>query len=274
MNRTAPETIKMKKWMRKSTINFFGRNKDAIGAPSFVPLCNKMVVDVMTTGFEVITRDTHFITCRARQILANNITGKIYQEDDLFKAETELNTHFENTHEFFDSRIQQGEQKLEMGGFSLSEIQRLVTNYETITVTNGVTQYLDILAKADHYLTVLQYLWVTSELSDSPDEAMRVKLNCEREVRQVLFNMTRISNLHYNNIRRLCSAIVEKRQQERAAQSERDKARNAQKKAEEEAKKIASAKRKEQNRKRREQEKAKQKEAAQQDMNQLAQATA
>ena len=274
MNRTAPETIRMKKWMRKSTINFFVRNKDAIGAPNFVSFCNKMVVDAMTTGFEVITRDTYFITCRARQILANNVTGDIYQEDELFKAETELNTHFENTHEFFDSRIQQGEQKLEMGGFSLSEIQRLVTNYETITVSNGVTQYLDILAKADHYLTILQYLWVTSELSDNPDEAMRVKLNCEREVRQTLFNMTRISNLHYNNIRRLCSAIVEKRQQEREAQSERDKARDAKRKSEEKARKIASEKRKEQNRKRREEEKAQQKAAAQKDMDKLAQTKA
>ena len=47
-------------------------------------------------------------------------------------------------------------------------------------MTNGVTQYLDIIAKADYYLSILHYLWVTSELSDSPDEARRVKLNTER----------------------------------------------------------------------------------------------
>ena len=63
MNRPNPQLVRMKKWMRKSTINFLERNKDVIAAPGFVPLCNKMIVDVMATGFEVVARDTHFITC-------------------------------------------------------------------------------------------------------------------------------------------------------------------------------------------------------------------
>ena len=57
MNRPNPQLVRMKKWMRKSTINFLERNKDVIAAPGFVPLCNKMIVDVMATGFEVVARE-------------------------------------------------------------------------------------------------------------------------------------------------------------------------------------------------------------------------
>lgn len=237
MNRPTPQLIKLKKWMRKSTINFFERNQDVIAAPSFVPLCNQMIVDVMSTGFEVISRDTHFITCRSRQILSHNLKGDVFKEDEIFAAELAMDDHFNRLHDYFDTRIEQGEKKLEMGGFSPNEMQRLVNNYETKTVTNGVTQYLDILAKADYYITLLHYLWVTSELSDNPDEARRVKLNTEREVRHHLFGISRASNTHYNNIRRICNGVVEKRRQERLAQAERDR----QKAAEKEAKRLAAA---------------------------------
>lgn len=272
MNRTTPQLIKMKKWMRKSSINFFDRNTDVIAAASFVPLCNKMVIDVLTTGFEVITRDTHFVTCRARQILAQNLKGDIYQEDEIFKAESALNAHLNQIHDYFDTRIRQGEQKLELGGFSTNEIQRLVTNYETMTVTNGVTQYLDILAKADHYMTILQYLWVTSELSDDPNEAMRVKLNTEREIRQHLFGITRASNTHYNNIRRLCNGVLELRKKERAEQAERDRKRSNEKKAkaaEAEARRKDAQQRKDEQREKREASKEQNLAAAQVDMNVL-----
>ncbi len=257
MNPTTPKLIRMKKWMRKSTIDFFGRNPDVIGASGFVPLCNKMIVDVMSTGFEVVTRDTHFITCRARQILSQNVTGDIFREDEIFKCESEINALFERTHDYFDTRITQGEQKLEMSGFGPNEIQKLVANYETITVTNAVTHYLDILAKADHYITILQYLWVTCELSDNSDEAMRVKLNIEREVRHLLFSITRATNTHYNNIRKLCNGVLEIRRTERAAQAQRDRERTNAKKAKEaarEAKRIAAAARRAEQAQAREQE--------------------
>ncbi|TXT28210.1 MAG: hypothetical protein FD131_3343 [Rhodocyclaceae bacterium] len=274
MNRPTPQLIKMKKWMRKSTVNFFERNPDVIGAPSFVPICNKMIADVLSSGFEVVTRDTHFITCRSRQILSQNLTGDIFQEDEIFKAESAMNAHFERLHDYFDTRIQQGEQKLELGGFGSSEIQKLVTNYETMTVTNGVTQYLDILAKADHYITILQYLWVTSELSDNPDEAMRVKLNTEREVRHHLFGITRASNTHYNNIRRICNGVVERRRQERANQAERDRQRAAERKIKAEQaearRQAESQQRKDERRQRRDTERAQNLAAAQNELNSLA----
>lgn len=274
MNRPTPQLIRMKKWMRKSTINFFERNPDVIAAPSFVPLCNKMIAEVLSSGFEVITRDTHFLACRARHILKSNLTGEVFQEDELLKAESELNAHFDSIHEYFDTRIRQGEQKLELGGFGLNEIQKLVTNYETYTVTNGVTQYLDILAKADHYITILQYLWVTSELSDNPDEAMRVKLNAEREVRHHLFAITRASNTHYNNVRRLCNGVVEKRRAERQQQAERDRKRNQVRKAREEEAELKRQagieQRREAKRQRRLEEKQQKLASAQADMNNLA----
>ena len=218
-----PQIIRMKKWMRNSSIDFFERNKDAIAAPGYVSLCNPMIVEVMSTGFEVISRDTHFITIRARAILSRNLSQKIYNEEEIFAAEMAMDKQFDQLHEYFDTRIEQGEKKLEAAGFGVSQMQRLVQNYETRAVTNGVTQYLDIIAKADYYITILHYLWITSELSDNPDEARRVKLNTEREVRKQLFGITRASNVHYNNIRRICQGVIEKRQAQRKAQSERDR---------------------------------------------------
>lgn len=231
MNRPAPQLIPMKQWMRRSSINFFERNPDAIGAPGFVPLCNRIVVDVLAAGFEVFSRDTFFVTCRARQILTQNLKGDVFQENEIFQAEAALNAHLEDMHEYFDTRIEQGERKLELGGFGPGDIQKLVAHYETKSVTNAVTQYLDILAKADHYVTMLHYLWLIGELSDSPDESMRVKLNTEREVRQHLFGITRASTIHYDNIRRICNGVVDRRRQERSAQAERDRKRTAEFKA-------------------------------------------
>ena len=274
MNIATPKLIRMKKWMRKSSIDFFNRNPDVIGAAGFVPLCNDMIVKVMSTGFEVITRDTHFITCRSRQILAQNLTGDIYQESEIFKAESALNALFERTHEYFDTRITQGEQKLAMGGFGMNEIQKLVSNYETKTVTNAVTQYVDILGKADHYLTILQYLWVTCELSDDQDEALRVKLTIEREVRHVLFAITRASNIHYNNIRKLCNGVVEARRAERAKQAQRDrelaKARQERTEAKKAEQALAREQQREEKRLRREAEKSQNLKSAQVDMDSLA----
>lgn len=224
MNQQMPQLIRMGKWMRKSTIQFFERNPDAIAAPGFVPLSSKMIADVLRSGFEVLSRDSFFITCRAREILLENVKGNIVNETDIFQAETSLNTLFERLHEYFDTRIQQGEQKLEYAGFGMNEVNRHVTNYETKSVTNTVTQYLDVLAKADLYMTILQYLWLTGELSDNPDEAMRAKLNAERDIRQQLFTITRVSNANYNNIRRICNGVLELRRVERATQAARDRA--------------------------------------------------
>ena len=273
MNRPDPQLIPMKKWMRKSSVNFWDRNKDVIAVPGFFPLCNRMVVDVMATGFEVVARDTHFITCRARQILTENLAGDIYREDEILKAERELHAHLENIHEYFDTRIAQAEQKLEIAGFGPNGIQKLAANYETITVTNQLTQYLDILAKADHYVTLLHYLWVTGELSDSPDEALRVKLNAEREIRQQLFGITRASNIHYNNVRRLCNGVVERRRAERQAQSERDRKREAARKAKEQQE-AEIARRREEKRQGREAERKQALADAQNDMDTLSVANA
>lgn len=223
MSHQTPQLIRMAKWMRKSTIGFFERNPDAIAVPGFIPLGNKIVINAISTGFEVLSRDSFFITCRAREILTENVKGNIVNETDIFQAESSLNTMFERVHEYFDARIKQGEQKLEFAGFGLTEITRHTANYETRSVTNAATQYIDVLAKADMYLAVLQYLWLTGELADNPDDAMRHKLNAERDVRQQLFNIIRVSNGHYNNIRRICNGVLELRRTEREAQAAKDR---------------------------------------------------
>lgn len=276
MAQPTPKLIPIAKWMKKSSMHFFERNPSALAAPGFVPLCNQMVLDIMATGFEPFSRDTYYITCRARMILSNNLKSDVYQEDEVFKAETAINTHLDRLHNYFDTRIAQGEQKLELGGFGSDEIQRLVTNYETRSVTNAVTQYLEILAKADLYLTILHYLWVTSELSDSPDEAMRVKLNTEREVRQNLFGIGRFSSQHFRNIQRICNGVLDERQKDRERQSERDKAKAAERvkrQEEEKAQRQAAAEqRRNESREKRKSAKTQAISTAQSDMDSLSEA--
>ena len=234
------QIIPLKKWMKKSSLFFFDRNPDALAAPGFVSLSNGESVKIMSAGYEPICRNTFFISCRARQILSDNLSRKVYSEDEIFKAERSINALLEKMHEYFDTRIQQGEQKLELGGFQVDEMQRIVSNYETKTVTNAVTQYLDLISKADVYLTILHYLWLTSELSDNSDECMRVKLNTEREVREHLYGVTRFAQAQYEIVRKICNGVLEKRRLEREKQSERDRLRNQEKAAE--AAKKAEAK--------------------------------
>jgi hypothetical protein len=193
-----------------------------------------MVVDVMSTGFEVVTRDTFFITSRARQILSNNLKLKVYNQDEIFKAEQDLNMLFECAHEHFDACIAQGEARLRESGFDIGGMQNPRQNYQTITATQYVTQYIDLLAKADYYLSIVEYLWIVGELADDPGESMRVKLNTEREARKQLFGITRASTQYYNNLRRICNGVIELRHKARAEQAERDRKLAAEKKAQSE----------------------------------------
>ncbi|MBK7424733.1 MAG: hypothetical protein IPJ48_17535 [Propionivibrio sp.] len=71
--------------------------------------------------------------------------------------------------------------------------------------------------------------WLTSELSDNPDEAMRVKLKTEWEIRENLFNITRFTQSQYSTVRRICNGVIEQRRLEREQQSERDRQRHLQK---------------------------------------------
>ncbi len=103
-------------------------------------------------------------------------------------------------------------------------------------------------------------------------------LTIEREVRHVLFAITRASNIHYNNVRRICNGVVERRRAERQAQAERDRKREAARKAkheEAEAKRQAEiTRRREEKRQRRESERKQALEVAQNDMDTLAVANA
>ena len=82
MNKQMPQLIRMKKWMRKSTINFFRAQPGRSGAPGFVPIGHQMIADVCLWGLKAISRDTYFVTCRSRQILSNNLKGNVYKEEE------------------------------------------------------------------------------------------------------------------------------------------------------------------------------------------------
>lgn len=227
MSNNAPQLIPMKKWMRNSSLKFFERNPEAIGAPGFVSLSNPIIVNVLSTNFEPFTRDTYYITVRARSILSENRTRREYREDELFQAEMALATYLDRLNEYFDTRIEQGMQKLQLNGFGESAIKRVLTNYETISVHAYVTQFIDILAKADFYLAIIHYLWLTGELSDSMGEATRLKLTTENETRDTLYELTRLSIKHSQNIQRIVTGAIEQRNAKRAKQAQKDQRRKA-----------------------------------------------
>ena len=125
----------------------------------------------------------------------------------------------------------------------LDNWQRLENHYETETFTPATTHYLEIAAKADLYLSILHHLWATGELADSPDDAQRVKLRAENEVRANLYSLSRLSNSHLHNVQRICNAVIQQKAIQRKKQAEQDRmiaAKIAKRNAQREANQLAA----------------------------------
>lgn len=225
--------IPQDEWMKRSNLRFFKRLDASMMVPQVVGLSHEVIVRMLRTQFEVVSRDVHYITIAARQILSDRVSAKIFQEDEILKAEKEVFKAFEAANNYFDTRITQAEQLLRESGMSdLSMRSGAVRLYEAYCSTRTATKWLELLKKADQYLTLNYQLWVTGEIGPSnwtDGEALAAKLNNERESRVTITQLARKVNQQFTVIRQLVSRILEQRANEeserRRQQSERDKAK-------------------------------------------------
>lgn len=221
----AEKAIPMKDWMQHSTLNFFGRNPNTVMARQRVSIARDPVARILRRSFEAISRDAHYITIKSRLILSDRVSSKIYQEEEVFKAEAAINEHLERINDYFDRCIKQAETKLRAAGYDPNAVERKALTYEAMCTTRTATEYLQLLAKADIYLVLHEFLWIAGELSDSPQEALKARLNNEREVRNHLHSVSRATTKQFNIIRRICKGVLDERSEQRNQQSKRDRSR-------------------------------------------------
>lgn len=227
--------IPQEMWLKKSTITFFKRNQATVMAPQVIHLCSNDVVRTMTSTFEVVSRDAHYITIAARTILADRVSRKIYQEEEIFKAEQEIARQFERVHDYLDKMIVQSEEKIRLGGNDPDAIPTNTQAYGARCSTRASKEYLDLLKKADLYLTLLDYLWIMGELSDTQAEALAARLANQRAVRSQLLSIPKKTTAQFQIINRICKGVMDQRKTERSEQSGRDKRR-----AQEEKQRLAA----------------------------------
>lgn len=224
------EPIRQSAWMARSTINFSKKNRSIVRIAEVVHLASDLVAKVMSRTFEVVSRDAHYITVAARAILSDRVSGKIYQEDEVFKAELAISEQFTRINDYFDRRIEQAKQRIRLAGADPDTVFARRIAYEAECTTRTATDYLQILAKADIYLMLHEFLWIKGELSDmsdNPVEALRAKLNNEREVRSHLLSIPRKTTNQFQIVHRICRCVMNQRQEQRQEQSNRDKKRHA-----------------------------------------------
>lgn len=232
MNPTQIEMIPIQEWLKFSRIKFFKRHPEAQFVTGYLQISNPLIVKLLESGFEVVTRSTYYINIIARRMLTDLVTMKIYSEEEIFEVEEAIHASIMEVHQYFDVRIAQAEKKINAAGFDVNGIQRLCKNYETQTVTNTVAQYLEVLSKADYYLSLLGYLWITGELSDSPSEAMRIKLTAEHDTRVHLFNLVRFTNKCEARLRSLVDRTRNETHQKREEAMKKKQIQKQQKKKE------------------------------------------
>ncbi|MCL4682717.1 MAG: hypothetical protein KJZ92_15795 [Rhodocyclaceae bacterium] len=227
--------IPQEMWLKKSTITFFKRNQATVMAPQVIHLCSSDVIRTMASTFEVVSRDCHYITIAARTILADRVSRKIYQEEEVFKAEQEIARQFERVNDYFDKMIAQAGEKIRLSGNDPAAIPSNLQAYGARCSTRASKDYLDVIKKADMYLTLIDYLWIMGELSDTQTESLNARLSNQRAARSQILSIPKKTTAQFQLINRICKGAMEQRQQERRAQSERDKQR-----AQEEKQRVAS----------------------------------
>jgi hypothetical protein len=215
MNGNASNPIPMSAWMHHSTIRFVERNPEATMVPKRVPISNETVFRAMSTTYEPVMRDTYFVNVVARRILSHRVSGKVYQEEEIFKAEQKIMKVFERVNGYFDTRIAQAEQKLQLAGYDADDLLARARSktYEFESPTGLTNDYISLLIKANIYMVHNANLWAAGELGNSPAEALAAKLNNEREVRGQLFAVSRATTSAYNELRQLVNRVVEERRE-------------------------------------------------------------
>lgn len=218
-------------WIARSNLRFFKRLEAPLLISQTVGLSNEGILRVLRDHFEIVSRDAYYISIIARQILSDKVSDKIYQEEEVLKAEREVFKSFQHANAYFDTRIKQAEQVLsESGGLDLGIKPGTVKQYEAWCTTRTATKWLELLKKADHYLTLNYHLWVLGELvpaNATEGEALAAKLNNERGARSELANLRRSLAHQFATIRTLVNRVAAQRDAElevrRREQSERDR---------------------------------------------------
>lgn len=223
MAQDSNDVVEQKDWMARSTLKFFERNKDALMARRVVELGSDLAKKVLSRTWEPVSRDAHYITKQSRAILADRVSQKIYQEDEIFKAETAITAEFGRINDYLDRRIEQANQKLAHAGEDPGSIICQTERFAALCSTRVATDWLNLIAKADVYLRLHEYLYIIGELSDVQNEALRAKLTNERDIRNNLHSLPRKTMSQFTVIRRICSGAIEQRKVEREQQSTRDK---------------------------------------------------
>jgi hypothetical protein len=229
--------VPQNEWIAKTNMKFFKylTQQGVVMVPQELALGSQSVVfPILRKQWEVVSQNAYYINITARRRLADRVSNKVYQEEELFKAEQAIGKAFEEAHEYFDRRIAQAEQIFESCGMNpdISAIFRPVY-YEALCTTRTATNFLRLLQKAERYLNLNRQLWVLGELSpekQTEQEAESAMLRNEREVRNQLTAITRTTYKQFQAIRELVTRVEKKREEEEAqrrlAQSERDKAKH------------------------------------------------
>ena len=221
--------IPLEKWIKKTGIKFWENEK-----PQFVQgavfLSQDVVTKTLSVVYEPFSRDCHFITYKARHILSHNfrLNKGQYQEDEIFGAEKAVNESLDRVSEYFSKLIEQGKIKLNSVGFEFEKMSHGKKGYETKNTSPMVTRLIDICAQADIYLSIMMTLHITGELSNDSNEAQRAWSLAEQAVRQNILSLVRLASTHYQNLYKICQAVV----QYRKKQNEERKAKQAAKRKE------------------------------------------
>lgn len=223
----AIDPIKQSVWLAKTSLTFAANNQSTVRIRKVVHLAQGLVFKVMSKTFEAVSRDAYYITIIARVILSDRVSGKIYQEDEVFRAEKVIHQQFERINDWVDRRIEQATQKLRLAGVDPEEVMAQTTPYEAECTTRTATDYLALLKKADIYLSLHEYLWIMGELSDNATESLNAKLHNELELRSHLMSISRRSTAQFTIINRICHAVRDDRKAASAEESARAKKRLA-----------------------------------------------
>ncbi len=220
------------KWIKNSNLRFFKTVDPSMVVPQVVSLVDDTIIKTLRDQFEVISRDVFYVTVISRRALAEQVSQKIYKEEEVLKAEQQVFKAFDGALTYFETRIKQAGQVLKEAGMEhLIDMSGTTPSvFMAHATSRPATRWLDLLRKADVYLALNHRLWVIGELGPSnwtESEALAAKLNNVREARATLTQLARNVNSQFRAIRELVLKVVEERRKveevKRQAQSERDR---------------------------------------------------
>lgn len=211
------KVIPWSEWGRKTALKFFDKYAGALHLDMEIEMANDMPRRVLAQSFEAVSRDTYYISVMARQILTENVSGKIYQEDEIFKAEQVIVKAIETAKSALDNRILQSDQKLQSAGYSRDVIKGRPDRLGISIYTSAARGFMEVCLSADLYSRMMTGLELIGELSDRQDQSMMALRNAAREARTIMNTLASTISNQFSIINRICNGAVEQRRKEREA---------------------------------------------------------